>query len=47
MHEAEPKFGFGPFGVALFFLISGFVIPFSLRNESRRTIQITGAKDFC
>lgn len=34
MHQAEPKFGFGPFGVALFFLISGFVIPFSLRNAT-------------
>ena len=28
-------FAFGPFGVALFFLISGFVIPFSFRKQSR------------
>ncbi|HEX7643062.1 MAG TPA: acyltransferase [Burkholderiaceae bacterium] len=27
---APPTFNYGPFGVALFFLISGFVIPFSL-----------------
>jgi peptidoglycan/LPS O-acetylase OafA/YrhL len=27
-----PHFSWGPFGVALFFLISGFVIPFSLQN---------------
>lgn len=27
-------FDWGPFGVAVFFLVSGFVIPFSLRNAS-------------
>lgn len=32
----SPKyFNFGPFGVALFFLISGFVIPFSLAKARR------------
>lgn len=32
----SPKyFNFGPFGVALFFLVSGFVIPFSLAKASR------------
>ena len=30
-----PWFNFGPFGVAVFFLISGFVIPFSLGKHSR------------
>ena len=30
-----PWFNFGPFGVGLFFLISGFVIPFSLDRHSR------------
>lgn len=29
-----PTFNYGPFGVSIFFLISGFVIPFSLRNKS-------------
>lgn len=29
-----PTFNYGPFGVALFFLISGFVIPFSLQRLS-------------
>ena len=28
----SPHFDFGAFGVALFFLVSGFVIPFSLKN---------------
>ena len=32
---AYPWFNFGPFGVAVFFLISGFVIPFSLEQHSR------------
>jgi peptidoglycan/LPS O-acetylase OafA/YrhL len=32
--EAMPHFGFGQFGVALFFLISGFVIPLSLARTS-------------
>lgn len=32
----EPSlFSYGPFGVGLFFLISGFVIPFSFRRQSR------------
>ena len=32
---AYPWFNFGPFGVAVFFLISGFVIPFSLEKHTR------------
>ncbi|TPN04559.1 acyltransferase [Mesorhizobium sp. B2-1-2] len=34
LHAAMPRFDWGAFGVALFFLISGFVIPFSLRNAT-------------
>ena len=34
-HIVPPTFNFGPFGVALFFLISGFVIPFSLEKMGR------------
>lgn len=30
-----PYFNFGPFGVSIFFLISGFVIKYSLNNKSR------------
>jgi peptidoglycan/LPS O-acetylase OafA/YrhL len=30
-----PLFSFGHFGVALFFLISGFVIPFAIRRQTR------------
>lgn len=30
--HAVPQFNWGAFGVALFFLVSGFVIPFSLRR---------------
>lgn len=30
-----PHFNYGPFGVAIFFLISGFVIPFSFKNKSK------------
>ncbi|MEG3135987.1 acyltransferase [Rouxiella sp. T17] len=30
-----PYFNFGPFGVSIFFLISGFVIPYSLKNKSK------------
>ena len=30
----DPRYEFGPFGVALFFLISGLVIPLSLRDRS-------------
>ena len=32
---AYPWFNFGPFGVGVFFLISGFVIPFSLEKHGR------------
>lgn len=32
--NALPIFGWGPYGVALFFIISGFVIPFSLQKMS-------------
>lgn len=32
-----PWFNFGPFGVGLFFLISGLVIPFSLERHNRGT----------
>lgn len=32
-----PTFNYGPFGVAIFFLISGFVIPFSLKRT--RSLQ--------
>ncbi|MGO2458747.1 MAG: acyltransferase family protein [Ewingella sp.] len=31
-----PNFNYGPFGVSIFFLISGFVIPFSLEKKTRR-----------
>ena len=34
---AYPWFNFGPFGVGVFFLISGFVIPFSLSHHTRRS----------
>ena len=33
-------FELGPFGVAVFFLISGLVIPFSLRHHTRRTFLL-------
>ena len=33
----QPWVNFGPFRVGLFFLVSGFVIPFSLRRHSRGT----------
>ncbi|TPN34810.1 acyltransferase [Mesorhizobium sp. B1-1-6] len=32
LHETIPQFNWGAFGVSVFFLVSGFVIPFSLRN---------------
>ncbi len=35
-----PWFNFGPFGVGLFFLISGLVIPFSLDRHSRLTFVL-------
>ena len=34
---------FGPFGVGLFFLVSGFVIPFSLRRHGRWTFLLARA----
>ncbi|TPK42322.1 MULTISPECIES: acyltransferase [unclassified Mesorhizobium] len=34
LHLTVPEFDWGAFGVALFFLVSGFVIPFSLRNAT-------------
>lgn len=34
LHTTVPQFNWGAFGVALFFLVSGFVIPFSLRNAT-------------
>lgn len=30
-----PFFNYGPFGVSIFFLISGFVIPYSFKNKSK------------
>jgi peptidoglycan/LPS O-acetylase OafA/YrhL len=39
-----PYFNYGPFGVALFFLISGFVIPFSLEKLS--SCQFIAARFF-
>lgn len=39
---AHPWFNLGPFGVALFFLISGLVIPISLEKHSR--ISFIGAR---
>jgi len=35
-----PWFNFGPFGVGLFFLISGLVIPFSLDSHTRGTFLL-------
>ena len=35
-----PWFNFGPFGVGLFFLISGLVIPFSLDSHTRLTFLL-------
>lgn len=35
-----PWFNFGPFGVAIFFLVSGFVIPFSLEKHSRASFAV-------
>lgn len=37
---ATINFNFGAFGVAVFFLISGFVIPFSLYTKTRRSFLI-------
>lgn len=36
-------FNFGPFGVAVFFLISGFVIPFSIEKLSPRRFLVARA----
>ena len=36
----QPNFNFGPFGVALFFLVSGFVISFSVRKMDRLSFLI-------
>lgn len=38
-----PDFNFGPFGVAVFFLISGFVIPFSCRAKSAKGFLLSRA----
>ena len=38
-----PGFNFGGFGVAVFFLISGFVIPFSLRAHRARAFLVARA----
>lgn len=40
---AALPFNLGPLGVALFFLISGFVIPFSFRHHSRRSFLLARA----
>ena len=37
---AYPWFNFGPFGVAVFFLISGLVIPFSFQTHGRRGFAV-------
>ncbi|MCH8620860.1 acyltransferase [Undibacterium sp. TS12] len=36
----NPEFGLGPLGVSIFFLISGFVIPFSLEKNSRSSFML-------
>ena len=40
---SHPWFNFGPFGVGLFFLISGLVIPFSLERHTRGTFLLARA----
>ena len=40
---AQPWFNFSPFGVALFFLISGLVIPISLDNHNRAGFTLARA----
>lgn len=46
-------FNYGPFGVGLFFLISGFVVPFSMKNKSgsvflkNRLLRIYPTYIFC
>jgi peptidoglycan/LPS O-acetylase OafA/YrhL len=37
----------GAFGVALFFLISGFVIPFSLKNARGMVLFLVGFVEYC
>eukprot|EP01037_Dinobryon_pediforme_P010801 gene10802-10879_t len=37
---SQPWFNFGPFGVALFFLISGLVIPISLGSHTRKSFLV-------
>ncbi len=39
----QPWINFGPFGVGLFFLVSGFVIPFSLRRHNRGSFLLARA----
>lgn len=41
--EWLPSFNFGIFGVSIFFLISGFVIPFSVRKKTRLGFIISRA----
>lgn len=36
-----PNFNYGPFGVSIFFMISGFVIPFSMMNGSKKKFIIS------
>ena len=38
-----PNFNYGPFGVSLFFLISGFVIPFSMDSSGRGKFIVSRA----
>lgn len=40
---SQPWFNFGPFGVGLFFLISGLVIPISLEKHSRANFLVARA----
>ena len=41
--QIHPLFNWGAFGVALFFVISGFVIPYSLRGATWRSFAISRA----
>ena len=41
LHTSVPQFSWGAFGVALFFLVSGFVIPFSLRTATGPSFLVT------
>lgn len=40
LHLTVPQFNWGAFGVALFFLVSGFVIPFSLRSATWKSFLV-------